>query len=245
MPTRRTLIKASLSVFSTHFWDFDATKPKKFLFIGDSITDGNRGRNQDPNHIMGHGFAFSLASRIGANFPKIGLSFVNKGISGNKVTDLKNRWKVDCIDQKPDVLNILVGINDFNSFQNAKDDAVNPMKYESVYRELLNETKNTFPEIILVICSPFLVPVGKYKDNFEKIFPFFKEYHKISKRLATEFNAIFIDLQEVFDKEKANPSYEYWIWDGIHPTVVGHELIVKAWLEAMKKRIKILREIPA
>jgi lysophospholipase L1-like esterase len=80
------------------------------LFQGDSITDGNRGRNADPNHIMGHGYAFSIASRVGADFPTSGFNLYKRGISGNKVTDLKNRWQEDALNIKPDVLSILVGI---------------------------------------------------------------------------------------------------------------------------------------
>ncbi len=242
MLSRRTFLQSSL--FSTFIQDTSSISPKRFLFMGDSITDGNRGRNQDPNHIMGHGFAFSLASRIGANFPKLGLSFVNKGISGNKITELQNRWKTDVLDQKPDILSILVGINDFGSVRNAKSDAVDSRKYEAIYRELLTETKNIFPEIILVICSPFLVPVAKYKPDFLELFPIFDEYRQISKKIATEFGAIFIDLQAVFENEKESPSYEYWIWDGIHPTVAGHELIVKAWLKAVGKRVRFLKKMP-
>ena len=37
---------------------------KTIVFQGDSITDGNRGRNSDPNHIHGHGYQYILASEI-------------------------------------------------------------------------------------------------------------------------------------------------------------------------------------
>ena len=87
-------------------------KNKCFLFQGDSITDGNRGRNKDPNHILGHGYAFSVSSRIGADFPKAGFTFYNRGISGNTVVDLKGRWQEDTLDLNPGVLSVLVGIND-------------------------------------------------------------------------------------------------------------------------------------
>jgi len=79
-----------------------------FLFQGDSITDGNRGRTKDPNHIMGHGYAFSIASRLGADLPEKQFTFYNRGISGNKVSDLAARWQADTLDLKPDVLSILV-----------------------------------------------------------------------------------------------------------------------------------------
>jgi lysophospholipase L1-like esterase len=121
--SRRKFIKqASLTTFVAGFSTFplSASSPNKtsipkglkVLFQGDSITDGNRGRTSDPNHIMGHGYAFAASSRIGADFPEAGLQFYNRGISGNKITDLEKRWQADALDIKPDVLSVLVGIND-------------------------------------------------------------------------------------------------------------------------------------
>ena len=97
-----------------------SSEPKKrkmkdgavILFQGDSITDGNRGRDKDPNHIMGHGYAFSIASRVGADYPEKNYHFHNRGISGNKVIDLEKRWQADTLDLKPDLLSLLVGVND-------------------------------------------------------------------------------------------------------------------------------------
>src|SRR5476651_1492719 len=88
------------------------TPDARILFQGDSITDGNRGRSADPNHILGHGYVFSIASKYGATYPDLDLTFVNRGISGNTVQDLANRWEADTLAIQPDVLSILVGVND-------------------------------------------------------------------------------------------------------------------------------------
>src|ERR1700722_19445810 len=82
------------------------------LFQGDSITDGNRGRSADPNHILGHGYVFIIAAKFGAAFPEEKLEFFNRGVSGNTVLDLEKRWQKDTLDLKPDVLSILIGVND-------------------------------------------------------------------------------------------------------------------------------------
>src|SRR5882757_4922710 len=82
------------------------------LFQGDSITDGNRGRSADPNHILGHGYAFIIAAKYGATLADRNLTFLNRGISGNAVPDLKARWPKDSLDLNPDVLSILIGVND-------------------------------------------------------------------------------------------------------------------------------------
>ncbi len=82
------------------------------LFQGDSITDGNRGRSPDPNHILGHGYVFIIAAKYGAAFPERNLNFMNRGVSGNTVADLAQRWQQDTLDFKPDLLSILIGVND-------------------------------------------------------------------------------------------------------------------------------------
>src|SRR5208283_3317346 len=84
----------------------------RILFQGDSITDGNRGRNADPNHILGHGYQFIIASEFAGHFPELNLTFVNRGVSGNTVSDLAARWQKDTLDVHPDVLSVLIGVND-------------------------------------------------------------------------------------------------------------------------------------
>src|SRR3954466_9730228 len=83
-----------------------------FLFQGDSITDGNRSRNNDWNHVMGHGYQYIIASRLWCDFPGKKFHFFNRGISGNKVSDLRERWQQDTLELKPNLLSILIGIND-------------------------------------------------------------------------------------------------------------------------------------
>lgn len=216
-----------------------------FLFQGDSITDGNRGRNTDPNHIMGHGYAFSIASRVGAAFPGKQNSFYNRGISGNTITDLAARWQNDTLNLKPDVLSILVGINDSSSVINNNNNAVTVAKYEAVYRDLINQTKAALPECLLVLCEPFILPVGKIKDNWTAYSDDVKQRQQVVSKLAKEFNTVFVPLQTVFDAAHNNAivADEYWIWDGIHPTYSGHELITKEWLKQVGKRLPFFKKL--
>lgn len=141
------------------------------LFQGDSITDGNRGRNTDPNHILGHGYQFSIGSRLGADYPEKKYVFYNRGISGNKIIDLEKRWQTDTLDLKPDVLSILVGVNDASSMVFDWPPAVSVEKYEETYQVLLEETKAAFPNILFVLCEPFILSVGKVKENWDAIIP--------------------------------------------------------------------------
>lgn len=216
-----------------------ATKGMVILFQGDSITDGNRGRNTDPNHIMGHGYAFSIASRWGAEFPEKGLIFYNRGISGNKVNDLASRWQKDTIDLKPDVLSILVGVNDSSSVVFQREPVITIEKYEEGYQSLLEQTKVLFPEIVFVLCEPFILPVGKVKENWDAYKTDIVKRQAVVRKLASQYNAVFIGLQEVFDKACEKAPADYWIWDGVHPTVAGHELIAQKWIRLVGKRISL------
>ena len=102
----------------------DALTPRfprgtRLLFQGDSITDGGRGRSQDPNHILGQDYAYLLAASCGGHYPDKDWVFLNRGVSGNTVTDLAARWQNDTLALKPDILSILVGVNDAASVVNS------------------------------------------------------------------------------------------------------------------------------
>ena len=213
-----------------------------FLFQGDSITDGNRGRNKDPNHIMGHGYAFSVASRVGADFAESNHHFYNRGISGNKVTDLQNRWQTDTLDIKPDVLSVLIGINDASMLINKPAVEESDIDlFETTYRNILQQSKEQNPETLFVLCLPFVYPVSKAKDNWDKYNSTVGRLTERVKKLAVEFNAVLVDFTAVFDKALKKAPIEYWIWDGIHPTVPGHELMAREWIKQVSARLKFLR----
>jgi len=216
-----------------------------FLFQGDSITDGNRGRNyKDLNHILGHGFPFSIASRIGYDFPDRNLTFINRGISGNKVTDLANRWKEDALDLNPDVLSILIGINDTSSnIGNNPMMQVKPQKYDEVYRSLLDQTVTQNPDIVLVLNQPFVFKHASTLNNWEQRYSDLVERQKIVENISLDYKAIYVRLQEVFDAACKRALAEYWIWDGIHPTVCGHELITREWIRQVRGKLKFLKSV--
>jgi len=213
-----------------------------FLFQGDSITDGNRGRNNDPNHIMGHGYAFSIASRAGARFPEKSLAFYNRGISGNTVADLKSRWQQDTLDIKLAILSILVGVND-TELALKQSDAQATEKYEHDYRTLLSQTKAQLPNCLIVLCEPFIAPIGRVKENWEKWQSEMKQKQEVVRRLSKEYSTVFVPLQKVFDEAATRATADYWVWDGIHPTVAGHELITQEWLQQVSKQLSFLKKV--
>lgn len=90
-------------------------KRRKILFQGDSITDGNWGRNLDPNHILGHGYVYIIAAQLGSQYAESQPYFMNRGVSGNRVSDVYARWNEDAISLQPDLISLLVGVNDAHS----------------------------------------------------------------------------------------------------------------------------------
>lgn len=210
-----------------------------FLFQGDSITDGNRGRNTDPNHIMGHGYAFSIASRLGADYPEKQLLFYNRGISGNRVSDLAARWQKDTLDLKPNVLSILVGVNDMGT--RIKNGGAAPDQFEEIYGKLLEQTKTLFPDILFVLCQPFILPVGNMKDKWELKHAEIMKDQAIVAKLAKTYNAVHVEFQQVMEKACRKAPADYWMWDGCHPTVPGHELLTREWIKMVSKRLTFLK----
>jgi lysophospholipase L1-like esterase len=219
--------------------DDEVGKGYTFLFQGDSITDGNRTRNNDWNHVMGHGFAYLISSRLWFGHPKQDFHFFNRGISGNKVTDLAARWQTDTLDLKPNLLSILVGINDISSFING-DKNFSTEHYESNYRSLLQQTKEQLPGVQFVLCEPFILPVGRVKDKWDTYVSEVEKRRQVVRKLSAEFDAVFVEFQSAFDKAISKAPAEYWIWDGIHPMPAGHELMAREWIRQVSKRIKFI-----
>jgi lysophospholipase L1-like esterase len=202
------------------------------LFQGDSITD--TGRNREANginihHGLGNGYVQIAASMLLADRPSDNLRFLNRGISGHRVVDLFARWKVDTLNLQPNVLSILIGVNDTWHRFNYNNGVPVP-KYERVYRDILAETKETLPKVKLVLCEPFVLPCGVVTDEWVAEI---NQRRKIVKNLAAEFGAVFVPFQSMFDQAQKQAPAPYWAEDGVHPTSAGHMIMARAWLQAV------------
>lgn len=209
-------------------------KGNTVLFQGDSITDAGREKEKElPNNpgSFGHGYAFLAASALLNTLPENDLTIYNRGISGNKVYQLAERWQKDCIDLKPDVLSILIGINDYWHFRDGKYDGTVEI-YENDFRKLLQHTRTEFPDVKLVICQPFAVTNTRAVDEtwVEPV----KTFQVAAKKIAKEFNAIWVPYQEVFDEAVKHAPATYWTADGVHPGMPGAQLMAEAWLRAVE-----------
>lgn len=207
----------------------------RLVFQGDSITDMNWGRDEsDRNHYLGHSYVYLIAARLGVDMPAIKLEFFNRGVSGNCIPDLKARWQKDAIDMKPDLLSILVGVNDVWRLL-AKTDI---KEWEDDYRFILDASRKANPDLKLVLLDPFVLASGrlanadeykKWRDKIDLLCP-------SVERLARDCKAVHVKTQSLFDQAAKAVSPEHWIWDGVHPLPSGHELIARNWVQEVSAR---------
>jgi len=201
------------------------------LFQGDSITDGGRQRTgSDYNHIMGQDYAYILAAQIGAESPEREIIFINRGNSGNRVPDLETRWQDDTIALHPQLLSILVGVNDLLS---TGERAVTLEQFESGYDRLLAETIAALPTTKIVLGEPFLLPVGKQKADYTANMIEMKQRQAVVDRLGAKYHLPVVHYQQEFDAACAKAPPEHWSWDGVHPTYAGHGLMAQEWLKTV------------
>lgn len=205
------------------------------LFQGDSITDAGRSKSAlEPNNAwaMGPGYAFLVTASLLQEFPEKSLKLFNRGISGNKVFQLADRWDEDCLDLKPDILSILVGVNDFwHTVDLDYDGTVET--YENDFRTLLKRTVQSLPEVQLIIGEPFALEEGSAIN--QNWYPEFPKYQEAARSIARDFEAAFIPYQSIFEKASYKVPATYWSEDGVHPTIAGSQLMAQAWLETVKR----------
>lgn len=211
----------------------ELVKDTVILFQGDSITDAGRNREDisfNNPRMLGSGYAMLAAAKLLETRASLNMKIYNKGISGNKVYQLAERWETDCLAIKPDVLSILIGVNDIWHKLNGQYSGTVEV-YKRDYIALLERTRAALPNVKLIICEPFAVTGVKAVDS--KWYPEFYDYQKAAREIAELFNAVFIPFQTVFDDAQKNAPGVYWTGDGVHPSLAGAQLMASAWLEAV------------
>ena len=204
------------------------TNNATILFQGDSITDTGRDlASHGPNDPrgLGKGYASMLAGRLLDTFEERQLRIFNRGISGNKVTDLYSRWQRDGLDLNPDVISILIGVND--TWHGKTGGIGVPVdRYENVYRALLADTRNSLPDIQLVLCEPFVLLCGAVTEDW---LDEMAERREIVRKLARDYGATFVPFQSALDAKLSEAAPEHWLDDGVHPTMAGHAVLADCW----------------
>lgn len=205
----------------------------RLVFFGDSITDGKRDRENDfINTSYGNGYVRDIVADLFSIDPN-GYEVINRGISGNRIVDLYARIKMDLWNLNPDVISILVGINDIwheVKYQNGVD----IVRYEKIYRILIEDTIKVLPKAKIILLEPFVLEGNRTNDELEK-FLVVKEYAKVVKKLADEFNLPFVPLQEKLEELAKVHGADKCLIDGIHPAVFGARTIATEWMKTFKK----------
>lgn len=210
----------------------------KILFQGDSVTDTHRTSLSFDN--LGAGYPLFVAGALQSRYPDKCFEIVNRGISGNRVVDLYQRWKCDALNLKPDVISILIGIND-TWHEKCWNNGVELDRFETIYRLLLQWTVKALPDVKLVICEPFMYTDDKATEDFEhgKNWAPAEDWETemvgrraIVKSIAEEFGAVFVPFQDILDDALGRAPGNHWLLDGVHPTTAGHALLADEWIRS-------------
>lgn len=207
-------------------------KQIKLVFQGDSITDA--GRDYRNYHGMGPGYPHYAAEALAEQNPAIDFEFINLGISGNRTSQLFDRLYTDCIAFDPDIVSVLIGINDawhrHGDCRIATTDAQFELNYRSILERLKKETHAK-----IVILSPYLLDAEANAYLAEDL----KTMLPIVRGLAREYADVYLPLDELFaEAMKTQPAPLYYSADGVHPNANGAAFIGKHYAEAIKPLLK-------
>lgn len=203
----------------------------KILFQGDSITDA--GRTRDTDVSIGVGYPLLVKASLGFECPGK-YEFINRGISGNRVVDVYARIKSDIINIKPDVMSILIGVNDvWHEFTDSPN-GVDADKYYRIYDMLIEEVKRALPDIKIMIMEPFVLRAYATEEKWDCFNSEVKKRAQMAKKIAQKYNLPYITLQDGLDELSKDVEASYWLSDGVHPTAMGHEYIKREWIKTFK-----------
>lgn len=202
----------------------------KILFFGDSITDATRPREHTYVDPFGSGYALFAIGDLLREDPHT--VCVNRGISGNRIVDLYARVKIDCWNEKPDLISILIGVNEV-LHEEAHKNGVELPRFIRMYEMLIEDTLSALPGVKLMLCEPFLLRRDESEEQaarYEKV----KEYAAAVKAIAKKYDLLFVPLQGKMDEMAALYGPRSVLRDGVHPTALGARLIADEWMKAYR-----------
>lgn len=205
----------------------------KIVLFGDSITDMGRDRTSDMGAFsFGHGYSNIIASQLLKSNP-LRYEIYNRGISGDRIVDLYARIKRDVWNVQPNVLSILIGVNDVWHDLGENPNGVDIVRYEKVYRTIIEETKERLPDVKFILCEPFVLKGAATEEHYADFLKV-KDYAKVVKRLAEEYSLYFLPLQKILDEAAEKFGADKFLYDGVHPSLAGAGLIADAWLNLFR-----------
>jgi len=200
------------------------------LFQGDSITDSGRSRlaiGPNSEDSLGFGYAHRIGHRLLEENKDRYLQIYNRGINGDRIRDLEGRWEQDSLRLIPDLISILIGVNDTWNYMFSGLGS-SPEEYRGIYQGILEHTRQRLPDIQLVLCEPFILLTGEVTQEWEKDISL---RQASVQELAGKFDAVFVPFQYALDEAANQISPHLLLDDGVHPTDKGHQVLAECWLK--------------
>jgi lysophospholipase L1-like esterase/RimJ/RimL family protein N-acetyltransferase len=193
------------------------------LFQGDSITDANR--NRYSAYDLGKGYVNRLLDMVN------NCLLINKGISGDRTTELLMRWEKDAVSIQPDLISIMIGINEvWHKYKHNK--FMTPQIFKQNYIKLIEEIKEKSPHTKILLIEPFAFPIGEYNPCWKNDL---EEEITIVSELAKTYADYYIPMQSIFNLHAEKIEMKKLLGDGVHPTDLGHKLIAKEVAKSIKE----------
>ena len=206
-------------------------KKVKLVFQGDSITDA--GRDKRNYHDVGPGYPKYASEQLTAECPDVDFEFINQGISGNRTSQLFDRFYSDALSFEPDVISILIGINDIWHRYLGERIATTDEQLELNYRCILERIRKETNAKIMIL-SPYLLTCND-KDQIREDL---KTALPIIRKLADEYADVFIPLDKIFEEAEKTVEPMFFSGDGVHPNDNGAKFIGKLYADAIKPLIE-------
>jgi lysophospholipase L1-like esterase len=209
------------------FWIEDG---ETMLFIGDSITDCGRRGAEAP---LGIGYVRTFTELATAQYPNRNIRYINKGIGGNRVSHLHERWRDDVIYHKPDKLSIKIGINDLHSVLRKADDAVPPDLFEELYDSILATTQKELGCPVVLI-TPFYISTDTSGQTFRStVLELLPEYIAVVEKMSKKYGTKLVSLHDLFQEHLKYRDAETFCPEPVHPNRTGHLIIAQAVMDAL------------
>ncbi|MGB2964750.1 MAG: SGNH/GDSL hydrolase family protein [Anaerolineales bacterium] len=202
------------------------------LFQGDSITDAGRSRSAfGPNSPDGLGFGYPrlIADAVLNKHPEDYLQFYNRGVSGDRIRDMQSRWELDTLRLQPDLISILIGVNDTSNYIYLGMGS-DPGEFRQIYQAILDTTVKNLPDASLVLCEPFILLTGEVSEEWSTDII---QRQTIVKDLAKEYDAVLVPFQSDLDEKTQGVPANHLLDDGVHPTEQGHQILADCWIKTV------------
>ncbi|MBR5233320.1 MAG: GDSL family lipase [Clostridia bacterium] len=203
------------------------------LFQGDSVTDAGRNRSIPEGPLcLGEGYPDAFFAMYGNLFPDNMVRFVNRGVSGDRTNDLLERYEKDFKEVNPDIISIMIGIN--NTWRNFDGgaDYCSAERFEEEYEELLAKIKADMPDTKIMIIEQFALTAHPDRNTWQEDLDAKRE---VTRKLAFKYADWFVPMYDIITEAAENDFDLYELSpDGVHPGATGHKLIAVEMLKAFE-----------